>query len=182
MKKHHGLTLFELLITIAIVGILLAAALPSFSKMIKDSKLVNTLNQVNALAAFARSEAIKRNNSVTLCRSADSSKCATSGNYIIIKSDSNNDGDFSDTDDVMLKTLEFSESGSDMTLNFQGFTSKQIIFTPNGSPTKIGSMVVCDSRRKAHARAIFINMGGQLRIMNSDSATSNTERTSISCG
>jgi len=181
MKKNYGFTLFELLFTIAIVGILLAVALPSFSSLIKDSKLVNTINQFNSLTALARSEAIKRNNAVALCRSANGSTCSITGNNIIIKSDSNDNGVFTDATDEMLRVFELIESGSDLTLYFQDFSSSMITFTSNGAPLKSGHIEICDDRGADYAKATIINMGGQLRAINSDSSTGNTERNLITC-
>jgi len=180
MKKFYGLTLLELLITLTIVGILLAVAIPSFSTLIKDSKLITTINKVNSLAALARSEAIKRNNLITLCRSSNGSTCASSGNYIIIMSDSNNDGDFSDVDDEMLTVFELIESNSTIRIYFQSFSDSQIVFTSIGSPTEAGRIEVCDDRDTSYAKATFINMGGQLRAINS-SSINNAEENIIQC-
>ena len=79
--KQRGFTLIELLVTIAMVGILAALAAPSFSSAILSNKLTTTANSFMSSALFARSEAIKRNVSVTLCRSTDGLSCATSGTW-----------------------------------------------------------------------------------------------------
>jgi len=63
-----GFTLIELLITIAIGSILLALAVPSFNSLIVSSRLTTQANDFVAAVNFARSEAIKRNSSVSLCR------------------------------------------------------------------------------------------------------------------
>lgn len=181
MKKYQGLTLIELLITIVIVGVLLMVALPSFSAMIKDNRLITAINQVSTLTAFARSEAIKRNNDVTMCRSANNSSCASTGNNIIVKSDNNDDGDFTDASDEMIRTFELIESNSQITLHFQGFTGSQITFTPTGLSTQAGRIEICDSRGKNYAKARIINIGGQLRAPNASSAVSNSEKAIITC-
>jgi len=181
MKKNYGFSLFELLFTISIVGILLAVALPSFNSLIKDSKLVNTINQLNTLTALARSEAIKRNNPVTLCRSANGSTCSSTGNNIIIKSDNNSDGDFTDTSDELLRVFELIESGSGVSIYFKSFNSSMIVFSSIGSPKKAGYIEICDDRGSNYAKATVINMGGQLRALNSDDSISNNEKDLITC-
>ena len=75
----RGFTLIELLITIAILGILLGIAAPSFNEAILSNRLAGYANTFVAGASVARSEAIKRNFSITMCRSADGATCATSG-------------------------------------------------------------------------------------------------------
>jgi type IV fimbrial biogenesis protein FimT len=63
-----GFTLIELMITLSVAGVLLAIAVPSFNQMIIANRLATQSNEIVAAVSLARSEAIKRNASVTLCR------------------------------------------------------------------------------------------------------------------
>lgn len=65
-KKELGFTLIELMIGVAIVGILAMLAAPSFIEQIKRDRLVTTANQIQAAYRFARSEAVKREVSLQL--------------------------------------------------------------------------------------------------------------------
>jgi len=60
-KFNQGITLLELLISIAIVGILAAVAIPAFDNQIKNSKLKSAANQMLTAYGIARSEAVSRN-------------------------------------------------------------------------------------------------------------------------
>lgn len=73
----------ELLITIAIASVLMAIAVPSFNQMIVSSRLTTQANDFVAAINLARSEAIKRNASVTLCSAsgADATVCAGAGDW-----------------------------------------------------------------------------------------------------
>ena len=56
----------ELLIVVAIVGILASLAAPSFSELIKSQRIKSMATDINASLSRARSEAVKRNRNVTL--------------------------------------------------------------------------------------------------------------------
>jgi len=78
--KITGFTLVELMITIAIAMILATLAVPSFSLMINNAKVTSSTNEFVAALNLARSEALKRSDNVTVCRSnSDFSACLATG-------------------------------------------------------------------------------------------------------
>lgn len=60
-KFNQGITLLELLMTITIIGVLAALAVPAFENQIKNSKLKSSANQLLTAYGIARSEAVSRN-------------------------------------------------------------------------------------------------------------------------
>jgi type IV fimbrial biogenesis protein FimT len=64
----RGFTLTELIITLTIAGILMAIAVPGMGNFIKNHRLSGQANDLLADLAFARSEAIKRGATVTVCK------------------------------------------------------------------------------------------------------------------
>jgi type IV fimbrial biogenesis protein FimT len=85
--KSRGFTLVEVMVVITISVILVAMALPSFRTMIRSSEISSATNSVVAGLDVARSEAIRRNTVVTMCRSTDAASpnpgcsSAASGNF-----------------------------------------------------------------------------------------------------
>ena len=62
-----GFTVLELMIAVAVLGILLGIGVPSFQGMVRQNRLATQTNEFLAAAAMARSEAVKRGTTVTIC-------------------------------------------------------------------------------------------------------------------
>jgi len=85
-NTEEGFSLIELMVTLAIMIILMAVAIPSFNETMLGSKLTSNANDFVASLNKARSEAIKRNSTVTFCASTcpagtDPCTCATAGGW-----------------------------------------------------------------------------------------------------
>lgn len=91
----QGFTLIELLVTIAIVAILASIAIPSFQTFIQQTRITTQANELITPLNYARSESIKRGRAVTVCKSTNTTTCATLGTWDqgwIIFVDNNKDG------------------------------------------------------------------------------------------
>ncbi|QNK70156.1 GspH/FimT family pseudopilin [Variovorax sp. PAMC26660] len=80
--RMRGVTLVELLVVVSIIGVLLAWAVPSFNLMIQRNRMASESNGFVGDLQFARAEAIKRGQPVTLCpANATSTACANSATW-----------------------------------------------------------------------------------------------------
>lgn len=72
----RGLTLIELMVTIAVLAIVLAIGVPNFQGAMNSSRLSSAANELTSAVHLGRSEAIRRNRTVVLCRSETLTSCA----------------------------------------------------------------------------------------------------------
>ena len=63
-QTHSGFTLIEMMVTIAVLGILVTVGIPSFQETIDKRRLAGAAEQLYGDLQYARSEAIKRNANV----------------------------------------------------------------------------------------------------------------------
>jgi type IV fimbrial biogenesis protein FimT len=162
-----GFTLVELMITVSILAILAAAAIPSFQGMLRTSHLVSLTNELAGALNLARSEAIKRGKRVTVCQSAapqvTNPDCSISppstwetGWLIFV--DESTVGTF-DGSDIRLKVGQLATSNAVITPT-TGFAD-YISYLPNGASNTIGNIAICIENVQ---RSLVISRTGRIRI------------------
>lgn len=136
-RRHAGFTLAELLVTIAIVAIATAIGVPMLRGFVDDAGVATTADQMISALNYTRSEAVKRNTRVTMCRSSDGAACAaaaTPGDWRagwIIYVDGGNAGSI-DAGDTVLR-VQGALSGSARLLG-SGGVSDYVSYTSSGQP------------------------------------------------
>lgn len=78
-ENQHGFTLVELMVTIAVLGILLTIAVPNFQAFIFNNRMTSIANNMLTTLGYARSEAVKRAANVTVCASSSGVACTAGG-------------------------------------------------------------------------------------------------------
>jgi type IV fimbrial biogenesis protein FimT len=168
MKSARGVTLIELLATISVMAILGALAAPSFHNLTLNSERTSTVNSFFHALFLARSEAIKRGQVVTVCKSADGSTCLkdgewTSGWMVFVNTD-RDDLPVRDEGEPILQVHEGWNRGH-ITSNRPAYS-----FRPYVQGVVNGTIVFCDSRGSAEARAIIISHTGRPRVSQRDAS------------
>ena len=159
--KIKGLTLIELMITLAIAGVLIATAAPSMREFIQNNRSATQINELQATLNLARSEAIKRNSNITICRSNDGTSCA--GNWQdgwIVFIDDDFDGTVDESDEVLRVHGGLAEG------NTLRFTRTKIVYANTGLARtgSNGVFIHCDSRGAQNARGLIVGPSGRARL------------------
>lgn len=175
-EYNTGFTLLELMITIAIAGILLGVAIPSFTSIISSNRLTTYANDLVTALNLARSEAVKRGTQVTIRRISTTSAQWESGWDVFVDSDGSNafndDGDavLCETgEDCLLRT--YPALPSSYTLRTSTGTTYQdyAAFLPSGLSSRVigDTFRLCNGSDTATSRAITINAIGRVRVLTS---------------
>lgn len=153
-KLEYGMTLIEMVVTIAILSILTMIAIPNMLDFVRDGRLSSQADSLAASLASARLEAIKLRRSVSLCP-------VSNPNTATACSDSATDWSngwiyyYSDGSDLVI--LNRSQTKKNLTIATTA-TSVQFDSTM-GNATAAVSFVLCISGRKS--RQVDVNLPGR---------------------
>ena len=71
-KLQRAFTLIELMVTISVLGVIMAIALPNLRDFVVGNRLSSNVNAFIGMLSYARSEAIVRNQPVVVCAKKNS--------------------------------------------------------------------------------------------------------------
>ncbi|MDH5324190.1 MAG: GspH/FimT family pseudopilin [Gammaproteobacteria bacterium] len=175
MSNQRGFTLLELIAVLAIAGIVLTMAVPSFSVAMKNNSIAIQTNNLIADINLARSEAINRGRSVMICRSADpganppvcgGSVNDWSGGWLIFASGDSNTQYDTATDTLLRVTDLNPEKGVTVISNATANTNLE--YRADGSVNQGGNtslFAICDPRGKDFGKQIQISPTGRPRLV-----------------
>lgn len=74
-RQERGFTIIESLVVIFIIGFIAGIALPTYTRMLANTKLQNKTTEWREAFYYAQREAIRLKHNITLCPSSDGEKC-----------------------------------------------------------------------------------------------------------
>ncbi|MBU1395696.1 MAG: GspH/FimT family pseudopilin [Gammaproteobacteria bacterium] len=161
LRGQPGFTLIELLVTLSIAAILLAVAVPNFIVFVQNNRLATQANDFVTMLNYARSEAIKRNQRITVCSSTTGTSCAGSTTWdsgLLVFADTNGDGVVDGGEDVLQV-----RQGMEGSNTLRAGARTRVTYQSTGfSPGFNDTFRLCDSRGPASARAIVVSMQGRV--------------------
>jgi len=164
--RDKGFTLYELLVTLAIASVLAAMSF-RVGAVLHDSRLSTTANELLTHLALARSEAVKRQLPVSVCKSANGMQCNGDLSWAdgwLVFVDIDRDGNI-DADDTIVWTS--SRPGELMRFVYRGFpggTPRFVTFLPTGfTNEQNGTFYICDHRGAGPTREVVLDKPGRAR-------------------
>lgn len=153
MQKHiqNGFTLYELLITVTIMGIILAVGVPNLTDFSRNSRVSGSANDLHGSFLLARSEAARAKQDITICASNNSTAAepACGGSFddgwiVFIDLDGNDARDTSaGSNENVLKSFPPAHETVDIATNRTSFSFEE---TGLGDGGAAFIAMICDER------------------------------------
>jgi type IV fimbrial biogenesis protein FimT len=163
MRRVRGFTLIELMMTLTVMGILIAVAAPAFGNLIQSTEAQSSRSTLTAALGTARILAVSKTENIVVCPSTDQQYCGHTTEWQhgwLIFVDTNHDG-ARNTDEDLLSVSDAQPEGVAI-LTTAGRT--HINYRPDGStPGSNVTFTVCDRRGNELATSLVINNAGRVR-------------------
>ena len=178
MKTQHGLTLVELMITLAVAIILVAVGMPLFSGVAANNRAVTQANTFLTAFKLARSEAVRRGTEVSVCAIANPSAatitCGTNSDWnngLLVFTDGGTVGSVDAGTDERVRVFALTTAGATAATTgaFVRFQSRGAVATmtanapacpTSGSCIELGHSESTGNQR----RCLHIMQSGQVRL------------------
>ncbi|MBF0186551.1 MAG: GspH/FimT family pseudopilin [Magnetococcales bacterium] len=165
--RAGGFSLVEVMITLFIAATFITMAVPAFQEVIEDTRATSQINTVSAALNLARSEANKRGDAVSICKTDDQSSCGDdtvswAEGYVLFLNKDRDDPPEIDADEEIIRYFPALPGTSTLEGDWGGF-AEGVTFLPDGSVTETGVFVVCQNWDPHTAKGVLVSLVGRIR-------------------
>jgi type IV fimbrial biogenesis protein FimT len=163
--RSTGFTLVELVFTVTIAAILVSIGVPSFRYVTNANRVASEINGLLGDMQFARAEAVKEGNTVTICSSLDGATCsgATTWNTGWIVFMDGNGNKTVDANEPVLRVQAALPAGDTL----GDGTTKAVTFNREGFALALPGTITLAlhdvTANSAYTRCLAISIVGQLQ-------------------
>lgn len=159
---QQGVTLLEVMIALAILGIVSAIALPNLGPMLESDRADSFIDEFSRTVKYARAKATTTDEFVVICPIAnpDSGGVCTSdwkNNHIVAFVDKGKDLNLSISDDMLIRVMSL-PSSQDKVSQDKGNTA--ITIDGQGRINQEHQFVICPNGKSENSSALQISVSG----------------------
>lgn len=175
-----GLTLIELMISVAIMSILVTAVGPMVRDILIQNRLIGQINELSSIVQFARHSAVNEQVTSIVCPSTDFTNCTADwDNPKMVFLDLDGNGLRSADEEILAGTgntiSNYSLTGPAGVISFQG----------NGAVASPSTLLLChDSNDPKFSRALTVSLQGRVKMSqdtNNDGVHENNSGAALVC-
>ena len=154
-----GFTLIELLLVTILMAVMISLAAPNFRQFVDNNRVSSATDRLFHDLLLTRSEAVRRERNVVMCKSSDGTTCTTDAGWdqgwIVFEDDG--DGTI-DADDV----IAVYEGPTGVSMIGDANVANTITYQATGRITLNGEICIADQTR--NELALILNTAGRPRL------------------
>ena len=153
-RQQAGFTLYELLITVLVIGVILTIGLPNMREFTANSRISATANDLHGALMLGRTEAARAREEVTICASSNGTACNSAdfdtGWIVFVDGTGDGNGVVDGTDTVLRIFPAVDPSINVNATDLGGNPASRFTFTPasvgTGAAGMLTAATICDGR------------------------------------
>ena len=157
MKQQNGFTIIELMVTVAILGVMVSIAIPSFSEWTVRMRVDNEISSLHRLILTARNTSVNMGLPVTMCP-LNGNTCVGGdwNDEVSVFIDVDNGGDFDAGTDTIIRVKDAIKTGDTLS-----YSLNRLIYRPTGKATSFSTFYYCPANEPSKNRGIKVSQFGR---------------------